>query len=156
MKRWPMSPWRHIARLVVVGAVSIGIGVLASLHRPLLLFVIPGIPRDFGVALALSFLTLLWLDVVRRARSAASAPFIASLLTETLIIWVGFLVGWFARLEGVIGGFASNRGWLFHMAGVSFDLRVVTMACWIATTMLTLTVLYRQSKGKADRVSTTQ
>ncbi|MEE8153362.1 MAG: hypothetical protein V3T53_00210, partial [Phycisphaerales bacterium] len=108
-----------------------------------------------GVALALSFLTLLWLDVVRRARSGASAPFVPWLLTENLIIWVGFLVGWFVRLSGVIG-FANNRGWLIHIAGLSFDLRVVAMACWIATTMLTLSVLYRQSKANADRISPNQ
>ncbi len=154
MNRWPMGPWRRIARLVVVAAISIAVGVLATLRRPLIL-TIPEIPRDLGVALALSFLTLLWLDIFRRARFAASAQSAPWLLTENLIIWLGFLVGWFARLKGVIG-FANNRGWLSHMAGLSFDLRVVTVACWIATTMLTLTVLYRQSKSNTHNISPNQ
>ncbi len=149
-----MSPWRRLARLVVVAAISIAVGVLATLRRPLTLN-IPEIPRDLGVVLALSFLALLWLDVFRRARSAASAQSAPWLLTENLIIWVGFHVGWFVSLKGVIG-FAINRGWLIHMAGLSFDVRVVTVACWIATTMLTLAALYRQSKSNTHKISPNQ
>ena len=154
MNRWRMGSWRCMPRLVVVAAVTIGVGVFTSLHRPLMLLAIPGIPRDYGVALALCFLALLWLDIVRRARLAASAQSAPWLLTENLIIWVGFLVGWFAR-KGVIG-FGRNRGWSIDMAGLSFDLRVVTMACWIATTMLTLAVLYRQSKANTRNISPNQ